>query len=156
MYSALDVARKFLEVAGKSDDSSITPMQLIKLAYIAHGWSLGLFGKPLLKDSIEAWKYGPVIPVIYHKVKKFRDKPVKLSGQAPRFDDDHEQLISEIYKVYKKWDGISLSHLTHLEGTPWHTVWSRQGQNARIPDDLIELHYKELYSKRAGEAATAN
>ena len=53
------------------DGRSLTPMQLIKLSYIAHGWTLAILDNPLFKDIVEAWRYGPVVPDIYHRYKKF-------------------------------------------------------------------------------------
>ena len=67
MYDSRTVANEFLKLADKDNDT-LTPMQLLKLVFIAHGWCLGLLGRHLIKDSIEAWQYGPVIPkgVIEH------------------------------------------------------------------------------------------
>lgn len=61
MYDVLTVADTILKIA-KSKGKALTPMQLVKLTYIAHGWSLALHEKGLFKNKIEAWQYGPVIP----------------------------------------------------------------------------------------------
>lgn len=39
---------------------------------------LGLYGVPLIRDDVQAWKYGPVIPQVYHAgaVKDYRGRPV--------------------------------------------------------------------------------
>ncbi|MCY4000360.1 MAG: DUF4065 domain-containing protein, partial [Bacteroidetes bacterium] len=55
---------------------NLTPMQLIKLSYIAHGWTLGISGEPLFNDTVEAWRYGPVVPDIYHTYKEFGHSPI--------------------------------------------------------------------------------
>jgi antitoxin SocA-like protein len=64
------VANEFIRLA-EADGRALTPLQVIKLAYIAHGWMLALYQRPLISDSIEAWKYGPVIPTLYHALKKY-------------------------------------------------------------------------------------
>ena len=38
-----------------------TPMGIVKLVYLAHGWQLGWDGEPLINEPVEAWTYGPVI-----------------------------------------------------------------------------------------------
>jgi len=35
-----------------SEGDRITVMKLLKLVYIAHGWSLGLTGKPLIGEEV--------------------------------------------------------------------------------------------------------
>ena len=37
-------------------------MQVLKLVYYCHAWMLGLYGRPLIRQPIEAWRYGPVVP----------------------------------------------------------------------------------------------
>ena len=61
--NALSVANYFIELANK-DHKDIKLLGLIKRVYIAHGFSLAIFHKPLLDnrfDKVEAWKYGPVM-----------------------------------------------------------------------------------------------
>ncbi len=38
----------------------LTPMHLLRLVYISHGWMLAIYGRSLFHESVEAWKYGPV------------------------------------------------------------------------------------------------
>jgi uncharacterized phage-associated protein len=56
MHSSINVAKWFVDKAAK-EGKTLTPLQLMKLVYIAHGWMLGTYGRPLIKDRIEAWKY---------------------------------------------------------------------------------------------------
>lgn len=154
MHNPVAVANKILEVAQQSDDKHVTPMQLIKLAYMCHGFMLGAHGRPLLNESVQAWRYGPVVRSIYNAVSKHRDQPVpypikNIFGgvQSEDFDKEEERVIRQVYEHYGKWDGIKLSHITHREGTPWYIVWNKKGKNAPISNDLIENHYKSLLEK---------
>lgn len=45
-------------------------MQVIKMAHIAHGYSLAIHNEPLVDEAVEAWKYGPVVPSLYYRAKK--------------------------------------------------------------------------------------
>ncbi|MGL6349555.1 MAG: Panacea domain-containing protein, partial [Aeromonas sp.] len=77
-YPVNQVAEAILRAA-KREGRSLTPMQLIKLTYIAHGWSLAVANRDLFTDRIEAWKYGPVIPSLYQATKRFGRSPIPLS-----------------------------------------------------------------------------
>lgn len=48
----------------------LTPLQVIKLTYIAHGYSLAINGEPLVDEAVEAWRHGPVVPSVYHRAKR--------------------------------------------------------------------------------------
>lgn len=148
MADARVVSNKFVELAENANDT-LTPMQILKLVYIAHGYHLGIFGTPLIDNRIEAWKFGPVIPDLYHSIKHFRDKPVKAAiheGIDP-LGKNESVFVREVYEAYKGIDGITLSNLTHKAGTPWATVYSRYITNIPIPDDLIQHHYSAIVAE---------
>ena len=144
-YKSLAVANHFLEKA-KSNNDTLTPMQLIKLAYIAHGWMLGKHGSALLLEPVEAWQYGPVIPSIYQAVKNFRSSPVEYiqgySQYAPiQFNQNELDVMDEVYKKYGKYDGIVLSNATHQPSSPWSQVPVHYPA-LPISNDLIEHYYR--------------
>ena len=56
-YDSRHVANNIIDAANeKGSEVSIT--RLLKLAYMAHGWTLALLEKPLVNDYVQAWKYG--------------------------------------------------------------------------------------------------
>ena len=67
-YSSKAIANLILDL-DRDNGIRIDPMKLQKLVYISHGWNLAIHGKPLISDPIQAWQYGPVIPVLYHEFK---------------------------------------------------------------------------------------
>ncbi len=137
---------------------TISPMKLLKLAYISHGWCLALYEDPLLPEQIQAWQYGPVIPSIYHDVKHYGNTPITnlrsidfYPNHYPVVKDDKViGLLNKIWEVYGSYSGIDLSNLTHEKGSPWDVVWNEQGgkhqKNTPIPNELI----KEFYKKKRG------
>lgn len=146
MHSSIEVANKLLELA-KTDKKTLTPMQLIKLVFLCHGWMLGLYGRHLINDPVEAWRYGPVIPELYKAIKHFRSNPVTHinSEDALAFDDEEIDIINQVYKVYGNWNGIQLSSLTHEKNSPWEKTWN-SGKSI-ISNDLIENFY-HIQSKK--------
>lgn len=147
-HRAVSVAAELLEIA-HSKGLSLTPMQVLKLVYIAHGWMLGLCSRPLISDKVEAWRYGPVIPEVYHAIKEFRDNPVQeIPGVAPaQLDEDQQAIVDQVLDIYGSHTGIELSSITHQQGTPWDRTWNGYGKNAIISNDEIETHYAMLYRR---------
>jgi uncharacterized phage-associated protein len=145
MHSAKQVANKLLELA-KADGVALTPMQLMKLVYLCHGWMLGLYGRPLITDRIEAWTYGPVIPELYRLIKKYKSQPITepLDCDPAKFDEKELDLVTQVYKKYGRKSGIALSQLTHQPASPWSKVWSLGSRNESIPSDLIEDYFAKL------------
>lgn len=164
------IANFFLALA-ESEGRSITPLQLTKLVYLAHGWYLGVTGVPLLNENPEAWPYGPVLPSIYHEFKAFGNRPITRHATEldwNTFDwkeitlptdsslDSLRHFLRAVWGLYGKKSGLELSSLTHKPGTPWYKTWSELGGKDRkgvdIPDELIRQHYQELKKQHAGAA----
>ena len=150
-YSAMTVARYLIERSGGNK----TPMQLNKLTYIAHGWGLAIYNEPLIVEEIEAWKYGPVIPVLYHEFKRFGGNtvPHRPILETSSILDKDKELLEKIIDVYGHWSGLQLSAKTHEKGTPWYQTrkWYNT-VNPVIPNKLI----KEYYIKKAKQSVDGN
>ena len=150
MYTCFDIAKEFLNLA-KAEGKTIAPMKLLKLTYIAHGYHLGFNRGPLIENPIEAWKYGPVIPELYHATKKFGKFPVDceyidlLSSHELPIDEKH--FISLIWTSYKHLGGLQLSTLTHQENTPWALTYNGNFYKP-ITNEVIEKYYKALIHER--------
>jgi uncharacterized phage-associated protein len=152
-YSAATVANRLLELAAGAG-KAVTPLQLLKLVYICHGWSLGLRDQPLIAESVEAWRYGPVVPDLYKQLKKYGSGPVKDKlgfsfWPGETMSDDDRNFVDRVYATYGNYNGIQLSHLTHMVGTPWQQVYLDNQFGIAIPNELIADHYKKLAVERS-------
>lgn len=148
MHDSRTIANRFLELAREKRDS-LTPMQVLKLVYIAHGWMLGLHGKPLIKDDVQAWQYGPVIPVLYNAMRSYGGSPVTAAVRAPandRLSNEEDDVVQQVYEEYGSFTGPALSRLTHARGTPWALTYVPGEFGIEISSDLIEDHYRQLAS----------
>ncbi len=143
MHDSLVIANRFLELANKEKDS-LTPMQLLKLVYLAHGWMLGLYGRPLVKDEIQAWQYGPVIPHLYNHIRKFKSNPVEgsLTCKEDELSRQEEDIIQQVYDIYGHLSGPHLSSLTHQQGSPWEVCYQPNEFWPIISNDIIEDYYQ--------------
>lgn len=153
-YSAIKVANEFLQLAASdSPPRALTPLQLIKLVYIAHGWSLVHLNAPLLNEQPQAWQYGPVIPTLYHAIKQFGSGPVRypIEGDTdPQvLSGECRELIRAVYQAYGRYSGVQLSNMTHQPNTPWSRAWTTAGKNAVISNNSIQDHYRVLAQRVA-------
>jgi uncharacterized phage-associated protein len=162
-YPSLAVANYFIQQSQKTG-VSLTPMKLLKLVYIAHGWSLALFDKALISEIVQAWEYGPVVPDIYHTFRRYGANQIADMAQVatdgeiiiPMIKADDvaaRALLDKVWQGYAHLDGRQLSTITHEPNTPWSDTWAKHGKNATIPQDSIQAHYKELANARRATVA---
>lgn len=169
-FSVGAVANHLLDEAAKRG-LSISPMKLQKLVYIAHGWHLGLGQGPLIDEAVQAWKYGPVIPSLYHEFKHLGNRPIDRDRVAvaravgpDRWTLEEFSLpqdgstgglvaravIDRVLEVYGRRTAIELSAMTHRRGTPWsETVVGQdleQRQDLPISNDVIGSYYRARLS----------
>lgn len=83
-YSAKAVANEFLHLA-KDEGRSVTPMQLLKLVYFAYGWYWAFADDRLLDERVQAWKYGPVVPSVYHEFERANRLICNRMGIVPQW-----------------------------------------------------------------------
>ncbi|MBX2835126.1 MAG: DUF4065 domain-containing protein [Micavibrio sp.] len=154
MKSAINVAEYILKKAQEASDT-VTPMQVLKLVYMCHGWMLGLYGRQLIKEDVEAWRYGPVIRELYDEVKDYRSQAItrSLENEPVDFDAAEINIMDQVYSKYGKFSGPALSRLTHMKGSPWDITYNLMGQNCVISNDLIEDYYSKLARSTQSENA---
>src|SRR5947209_4090298 len=114
-YDARSVANEFLKIA-QHGGRVLTNMQLQKLVYIAHGYALAILHKPLIKQSVEAWRYGPVVPDLYHALRQygagFVTGPIALISREQLSETDCT-LVATVEAAYGRFTGPQLSTMTH-------------------------------------------
>jgi len=146
-------------------------MKLLKLVYFAHGWYLALTGQELIDEVVEAWKFGPVVPSIYHAFKEWKLSPIqhpansyRLNGTKfvvetptiPESDVPVRAFLKRIWEVYGQMSAIELSNLTHQQDTPWYRVWMTTGHRIKgtdIPNAAIREYF--VSKQQAPVAANA-
>lgn len=155
MADARVVANRFLDLA-REQGKQLTPMQLLKLVYIAHGWTLGLTGRPLIAQPVEAWQYGPVVRDLYNGVRAFGRNPVATPVWAPpgeALDASEDNMVQQVFNLYGNMGGIALSNITHMPETPWAKTYRHGSFGTVIPNELIAAHYQRLSRERTTTAA---
>lgn len=133
-YSSKALANAFIKRAIAKTLPELTPMKLQKLMFYAQSWHLKLYDSPLTDDFFVKWKYGPVIPSVYHELKSYGSKEITSMIKivieidsdnrifTPIISDDDTRsnaLIDRICTVYGELKGAQLSYLTHEQNTAW-------------------------------------
>ena len=129
MLSSITVAKRFIDIAEKDNGNTLTPMQLLKLVYIAHGTMLGKYSMPLINDKVEAWKYGPVIKPLYDAIKTYRNEPVTNFNHSLATKEELGQISEVENKIIKNMEKKTALHFQVLliKKTPPGIIVGRQG-----------------------------
>jgi len=161
-YDARAIANLFLKWAREDKKGeSYTPMKIIKLVYIAHGWCLAISQKPLINTPVEAWRYGPVIRILYDAFKQFGNGTIQglteynevESKTGPVEEQIEEEFIEIIYSVYHNYgnfEAFQLANLTHMPNSPW--AKAIEDSKTSIPNDIIKAEYERLWKINQEEA----
>ena len=86
VYNAREVAVWLLAEAQKQC-VSVSHMQLQKLLYYTQGYSLGMSGRPVFDDVLEAWTHGPVVRSVYDVYRRYGAQPLPSPRDATVPDD---------------------------------------------------------------------
>lgn len=160
--NAISVANEFIDIANK-ENKEIRLLGLVKRVYIAHGFSLAMLNKSLLDprfDKVEAWRYGPVIPSVYHTFKYNGAEAIKEKGKIleedrgfviPVLEDENaKKIVNMVWQMYDGKTDSDLVTLLHREGTPW-AIYYKWDKNNEIPDVATKLFYTKFVKLLLGE-----
>lgn len=145
----IDVANFFIDVINSDEEGNITNLQLNKIIFFAQAWSLVLKNKPLFEEDFRAWKYGPVLPSVYKKLKCNKDLLITSPTDKDFenvFDSETIDFLLDVYREYKQYSASELVNLTHIKGGVWEQIRNKdkKKRNEIIPKELM----KDYYSKQ--------
>jgi uncharacterized phage-associated protein len=159
--SAVRMASELVRRRVALGQSAPTNLELQKLAYFCHGWHLALLDTPLVDEEFEAWRFGPVLPSIYHKFKVFASNPIPVdhplvTGEQPLdVNSSTSKVITRVLTVYGKASGFKLVDLSHVEGGPWAKAWSPDVSSSTIDNASIKSFFKEQAERTKAKAKAA-
>lgn len=136
MKSCFDVADLFLSWANRDGDL-ISNLKMQKLLYYAQAWHLVHFDKPIFDELIEAWEFGPVIPIAYKVFKKFGSGPIEYKtegAESEKFSKKQIELLETCYDSFIKFSAHELVNMTHFE-SPWKNAYE---------NNASEIDYKAM------------
>jgi len=122
-------------------------LKLQKLLYYVQGFHLTQAGGIAFNDQIKAWSHGPVVPVVYHRFKKFSWHDIFEIPEAPKLPPKTQAIVDSVLKKYGSFSGVELEDMTHAEA-PW--IAARVGlpigapQSPEIPVKALREHFSGL------------
>jgi uncharacterized phage-associated protein len=146
-YKASEVAKYLIylgsqKVVGDSKErEGVTNLKLQKILYLAQAYFLAKIGRPLFADSIEAWEFGPVIPDVYHKFKKYKSNPIISEKDTSKISTEDKEVLNTIWEAFGGYSAGRLVDITHAH-TPWKEAY--KSSNNEITTDAIKSYYTPL------------
>jgi uncharacterized phage-associated protein len=146
--ASASVIADLLIAFGQEHGDLFTNLKLQRLLYFAQGWHLGLHGKPLFPEQLQAWPSGPVQPDVYARFSTFGAGPIvpfRTSWEPTKAISKH---IQELLEVYGGFSSFDLQRIACAEA-PW--LVARQGLPTDAPSaNVIDMGIlKQFYHVKA-------
>lgn len=156
--TSVEAAKAFLNV-GRG--ANVDALKMQKLVYIAHENHIAETSMPFISDRVEAWKDGPVFPLLA-KIIGNREKRTVNADDLPSTEIPEilkkqvESYLKLIWDHHKDDSGQWLSGITHQKGTPWYVARNPKERSflqrligwkpkhPRIEDDMIRHYCLEM------------
>ena len=87
-YNVLDVSRYIINYSNKKD-YGISNLKLQKVLYFVQAYFLIQTKHPCFKEKIEAWDFGPVVPVAYSEYKQYGSTDIPTTKSFFIIDNDN-------------------------------------------------------------------
>ena len=138
VYSADQIAEKLLTLS--KDSGGLDNLKLQKILYFAQAISLVRNNKPLFKEDLEAWNYGPVVESVYRKYKSSEDSIISHdSNKNIEISQEDLDVLKDTLETFKNYTGEELIEMTHKH-KPFMTYF-KEDENAVIPVNFIKEYY---------------
>lgn len=143
MANVFDTAKYILNKTG-----SVSTWKLQKLCFYAQAWSIAWTDEPLFEEDFQAWRNGPVCPVLFQQHKgKFIVKPDDIEGFPCELTADEKDTVDKVLEHYGDWEPYKLREQTHEE-EPWKAARGDLPADAHcenvISKDSMGLYYGAL------------
>jgi uncharacterized phage-associated protein len=151
MFRVLSVAKALVRLSFAGDEKDpLTNLRLQKLLYYAQAWSLVLRESELFPEEIEAWRWGPVVPVVYDELADGQGAnqiPPTAFGDAPDLPLEEAELVRSVWEAYNQFSALQLSRMAQEE-TPWVRAWNRPSEGTASGNNPIKVEDLEDYFGR--------
>lgn len=160
MYRVLDICRYIIKLSNEKE-YGVSNLKLQKLLYFIQAYFLmnSKEQEPCFDEPIEAWDFGPVVPVAYHEYKQYGSTDIPFTDSYFDFNEDDPWnslirefdedcidkadriLIDDVVHMLADYSATDLVNITHKQA-PWKDVYVRY-QNNIITIDSMRRYFSE-------------
>lgn len=155
-YNVVEVCRHIINYSNKKW-YGVSNLKLQKLLYFVQAYFLITKRRACFRERIEAWDFGPVVPVAYREYKQFggcniptvthvveiNRKNIWDSKIVPYYDsaitEEDKKLIEAVVDKFSDYSAADLVRLTH-EQAPWIDAYI-PNRNNEITIQSIEEYF---------------
>lgn len=147
MYKVLDVCRYIINYSNR-EDYGVSNLKLQKLLYFIQAYFLmnSENQEPCFNEKIEAWDFGPVVPVAYDEYKQYGSTDIPFVNSYINFDindpwnvskiqfdescikEKDKKLINSVVTKLAYYLATDLVDITHRQ-TPWKDAYEKNKTN---------------------------
>lgn len=158
VYNVLEVCRHVINYSNKRD-YGISNLKLQKILYFIQAYFLTNKEDhtPCFYERIEAWDFGPVVPVAYHEYKQYGSGDIPTVKSYILIDNDNiwnservkfkdttiteedKKLMDKVIDKFAAYSATDLVTLTHKQ-LPWIKAYA-QYQNNEITIKAIREYF---------------
>lgn len=155
-YNVLDIARYVINYCN-NNNKHISNLKLQKILYFIQAGFYMNKGSECFEEEIEAWKYGPVIPEVYHEFKQYGSTSIpyiseyldfsegifnckKVTYDDDIIDDSDKVLINQLIDECNKYTASQLVDITHKQD-PWLESYE-DGMNNVIDKLSLQKYFR--------------
>lgn len=141
MYSALDVAQYAISRSNRA--GAISNLKLQKVLYFVQAEFLVVQDMPCFAEQIEAWDFGPVVPVVYYRYRIYGGAAIPLLQDDGfcLFNKRDKKLADGVIDECAKYSAAGLADIVHRQ-TPWREAYRQRGI-------ITNESLKEFFNERA-------
>lgn len=159
VYKVLDVCRHIINYSNEKN-YGITNLKLQKILYFVQAYFLTYTSnhKPCFEEEIQAWAFGPVVPVAYNEYRQYGSSNIptvktyflidnndfwnsKIVDYEDKILKEDKKPIDNLVDKFSRYSATALVTITHNQ-TPWKKAYER-GKNSVITQEAIRGYFDD-------------
>lgn len=141
MYNVIDICKYIINYSNKKG-YGVSCLKLQKLLYFIQGYFIIIKDEPCFHEKIEAWDFGPVVPLAYQEYKQYASTDIpSINFQNDLISKEDKTLMANMIDIFANHTATDLVAITHKQ-EPWKNVYSKYQTNEITTDSLKKYFTK--------------